>query len=310
MKLPSTLICAALAAVLGYMVEPLLRPQQQQPASAPAESSAASPAVSQATPAAQVVEESPTVPTPPGNESPAPADVAAADVPPAEPSSGNLMVKLTENISHTDSATGLSKDFVRGSMMILVSRDGDRVTVRPPGTQLLIEIPASKTDLAPLQDVGDGAAPVAPPGESQETPPAIPAATPDAPPVDAEPAPAPAVTEEPAPAPTEEPATVEPTAEPSPVPALAPSPPAAAPSIVGIMQQSVRSGEIKEFTLDQVSEWQAGGDETVDEVVYQTGSISYKAKTVFGMKTIQAKAYIKDGKVVRWVWPKSGLEIR
>jgi hypothetical protein len=38
--------------------------------------------------------------------------------------------------------------------------------------------------------------------------------------------------------------------------------------------------------------------------------LSYKAETIFGIKTIQAKAYIRDGRVSRWVWPKSGLEIR
>jgi len=77
------------------------------------------------------------------------------------------------------------------------------------------------------------------------------------------------------------------------------------------MQASIKGGEIKEFTFDQVLDWQASQQpETIDSETYQTGIASYKAETVFGVKTIQAKALIKDGKVVRWLWPKSGMEIK
>ena len=77
------------------------------------------------------------------------------------------------------------------------------------------------------------------------------------------------------------------------------------------MQASIKGGEIKEFSFDQVLEWQAtDGPEKFDGETYQTGIAAYKAETVFGVKTIQAKALIKDGKVVRWLWPKSGMEIK
>lgn len=76
------------------------------------------------------------------------------------------------------------------------------------------------------------------------------------------------------------------------------------------MQESIRGGQIKEFRFDQVLGWKAGADETVDGEVFQTGTVSYKAETIFGVKTIQAKALIRDGKVQRWIWPKSGMEIR
>ena len=56
--------------------------------------------------------------------------------------------------------------------------------------------------------------------------------------------------------------------------------------------------------------WKPEANETVDGVVYQTGSAAYKAETIFGVKTIQAKALIRGGKVVRWIWPKSGMEIK
>ena len=75
------------------------------------------------------------------------------------------------------------------------------------------------------------------------------------------------------------------------------------------MQESIRSGQIKEFTFDQVLEWTPDDAETVDGESFECGLISYKAETIFGVKTIQAKALIKDGKVQRWIWPKSGMEI-
>ena len=82
------------------------------------------------------------------------------------------------------------------------------------------------------------------------------------------------------------------------------------PEIVKIMQENIRSGQIKEFTFDQVTAWQAGKEEEIDNQKYQTGISSYKAETIFGMKNIQAKALIQNGKVVRWIWPTSGLEIQ
>ncbi len=80
--------------------------------------------------------------------------------------------------------------------------------------------------------------------------------------------------------------------------------------LVKAMQSSISSGQIEEFTGDQVQEWQAGEVETVDGQEYQTGIASYRAETIFGVKTIQAKALVRDGKVVRWIWPKSGMEIK
>lgn len=114
------------------------------------------------------------------------------------------------------------------------------------------------------------------------------------------PEPEPAVTPEPVPAPEPEPA---PMPEPVPTPAAAGNP-------VAAMQASIKAGQIKEFTADQVQEWKAGPDEQVDGETYQTGLASYKAETIFGVKTIQAKALIKGGKVQRWIWPKSGMEIK
>lgn len=96
-------------------------------------------------------------------------------------------------------------------------------------------------------------------------------------------------------------------------PAAAPAPAAAVEQkvdVVKAMQESVRSAQIKEFTLEQVLNWKAEADEIVDSNVYQVGTITYKAETILGVKNIQAKAMIKDGKVQRWISTLSGQEIK
>ena len=80
--------------------------------------------------------------------------------------------------------------------------------------------------------------------------------------------------------------------------------------IVELMKKSVADGAVKEFKADQVKEWKAAEKETVDGTEYQTGLAGYMAATIFGLKPVQAKALIKDGKVDRWVYAKSGMEIQ
>jgi hypothetical protein len=102
--------------------------------------------------------------------------------------------------------------------------------------------------------------------------------------------------------------TPDPTPEPAPAPVTSAS--SMSPDdIVKVMQESIRSGQIKEFTFDQVIGWKATEEEAVDGQTYQTGLAAYKAETIFGVKNIQAKALIQNGKVTRWIWPTSGLEI-
>ena len=120
--------------------------------------------------------------------------------------------------------------------------------------------------------------------------------------------------------PTPEPGPVvsipEPAPEPTPTPEPEPEPPTPAvpaldaEAVVAVMQGSIKEGQIKEFTLDQVLSWKAGDPEDHDGVTYQTGLVAYKAETIFGVKNIQAQALIADGKVVKWIWPKSGMEIK
>ena len=80
--------------------------------------------------------------------------------------------------------------------------------------------------------------------------------------------------------------------------------------IIALMQESIKGGAVKEFKFEQVKAWKATGDETIDGTDYQTGLAAYDAATIFGVRAVQAKALIKDGKIERWVYAKSGMEIQ
>ncbi|MCF7674606.1 MAG: hypothetical protein K9N23_12940 [Akkermansiaceae bacterium] len=95
--------------------------------------------------------------------------------------------------------------------------------------------------------------------------------------------------------------------EPAPGPPPAPT---AAVDVVGLMKAHVSGGNIKEFTFNQVQGWRAEQDEVIDGETYQIGLIRYTAETIFGTKSIEAKALIKDGVLVKWIWPKSSMEIK
>ncbi|MCW1923434.1 hypothetical protein OKA05_12790 [Luteolibacter arcticus] len=166
-----------------------------------------------------------------------------------------------------------------------------------------------------VQETPEDAEETPAPPKPDPTPKPTPA--PEPPPVvknDPEPTPTPEPTPEPTPVvpdPAPEPAPT-PTPEPAPEPAPAPvaSGTLSADDIVKVMQDSIKEKQVKEFTFEQVLGWKAGEEEEVDGAKYQTGQAAYKAETIFGVKTIQAKALIKDGKVSKWIWPNSGMEIK
>ena len=107
---------------------------------------------------------------------------------------------------------------------------------------------------------------------------------------------------------------VEPTPAPEPEPEPEPEPAANAKlgddEIIALMKESIAGGAVKEFTSDQVKGWKANGEETIDGTEYQTGLAAYEAATIFGVRPVQAKALIKDVKIERWVYAKSGMEIQ
>jgi len=150
------------------------------------------------------------------------------------------------------------------------------------------------------------APPVAPPPVTPPPvePPPVVKNDPEPPPVTPPPVEAPPVVQNDPEPPMEEEPAAPPAAPPVPSAALGPE------DIVKVMQDSIREKQVKEFTFDQVLGWKAGEDEEVDGEKYQTGVAAYKAETIFGVKTIQAKALIQGGEVKKWIWPNSGMEIK
>ncbi len=113
--------------------------------------------------------------------------------------------------------------------------------------------------------------------------------------------------------PTTPPVTPDPTppVEPEvPVTPATPETPTQTADVVLVMKASIASGQVSKFSAAQVLDWQAGAStETIDGETYQIGNVTYQAETPFGTKNLPAKALIKDGKVVRWISPKSGMQI-
>lgn len=149
--------------------------------------------------------------------------------------------------------------------------------------------------------------------ESAPTPePEVSFAEPPTPEPKAQPEPMPEIageSAEPEPVPAE-PTFITPPAQPAPASDTANTASQATSSIVTLMQQHIRDGGIKEFTINQVTDWEVGPDELIQGQTYQTGIATYKAETIFGMKNIKAKALFQNGQLVRWIWPKSQLEIK
>lgn len=80
--------------------------------------------------------------------------------------------------------------------------------------------------------------------------------------------------------------------------------------IVEVMQASIKAGAVKEFTFEQVKDWEAKAEkETIDGTEFQIGIATYEGKTIFGLKDVKAKALIQNGKIDRWVYAKTGRPI-
>ncbi|MEP2776038.1 MAG: hypothetical protein ABJQ29_14360 [Luteolibacter sp.] len=203
-------------------------------------------------------------------------------------------VTLRGDVEFSNTATELTMKVSAGSKVNLIRVDGSNVVISPGVEGLEGIVPIAATDLLELL-----AALPEEPATITPTPTQQPEPTP-------EPKPEPTTEPQPMPEPQPEPKP-ETAPEPTPKPEVAAGPS----DVVAVMKESIQSGEIKEFKFDQVMDWQVGeADETIDGETYQIGLLTYKAETFVGVRTIQAKALIKGGKVVRWLWPKSGMEIK
>lgn len=257
------------------------------------------------------------VPVPEPAPGPAPAPAPAAGGIPQElvgltPDRLPERVLLKAAVTVRDPSGEVEMQVPAGQRVKPLRVEGAEVVVSPGG-QFEGRLAAAQTDLVEqIRLLPPAPVPPAQPPPVADNPPPVPAPVPQPEPVPA-PEPAPVVQPQPAVEPVPGPAP-EPVVEPVVEPVPEPVPPGGAghdePGIVKAMQQSIRSGQIQEFKFEQVLGWKAGPEEEVDGEKYQTGLVAYKAETIFGVKNIQAKALIKDGQVIRWIWPKSGMEIR
>ena len=244
---------------------------------------------------------------------PAPAPAPAAGGIPQElvgltPDRLPERVLLKAAVTVRDPSGGVEMQVPAGQRVKPLRVEGAEVVVSPGG-QFEGRLAAAQTDLVEqIRLLPPAPVPPVQPPPVADNPPPAPAPVPQPEPVPA-PEPAPVVQPQPAVEPVPEPAP-EPVVEPVPEPVSPGGAGLGEPGIVKAMQQSIRSGQIQEFKFEQVLGWKAGPEEEVDGEKYQTGLVAYKAETIFGVKNIQAKALIKDGQVIRWIWPKSGMEIR
>jgi hypothetical protein len=232
-------------------------------------------------------------------------------------------VKLIKDIDVASPTPGVSMTIRSGTLVNLVSANEETAIIRLGENPFTITIPISQTDLIEQLITNPPSANAIPEPEADIAPAPIPEPAPEPeiapdPETTTEPElePAPVSEEIPEPEIAVEPEnTPEPEIAPEEAPEETPQPETAgdessADGIVAIMQASLNQGQIKEFTADQVVSWTPGPEETIDGEVFETGLVNYNAETIFGAKTIQAKALIQNGKVQRWIWPKSGMEIK
>lgn len=219
-------------------------------------------------------------------------------------------------------SSGITFSIPSGSLAELKGVEGDQVNITPKGSQDIIQVPISETDLVEQLKAN-------PPTSTPVTnnPPPAPV-VPDVPVTPAPQPPAttnpgtvasnnpPPVTPAPTPTPTPTPTIPEPppvTPTPQPKPPVSPAGPLQAVSdseVVQLMKASIANKQIQEFSSDQVTEWTPGENQTIDNVTYQTGTAFYTTTTPFGSTTMKAKALIHNGKVVRWIWPHTGIELK
>lgn len=280
------------AGVAGYLAEPSLRYQltghRPNAVGKPVSSSGR-----------ETPPEKPATPTLP----PAPAVPGGIDLSQLTPAQLPTQVVLKVSTEVAD-ASGLKMKVDPGNRLRLIRIEGDMVVVSPGSSPFEGRVPVAGTDL--MEQLAAN-----PPATVPTVPPVVPQAEPT-PPAPVTPVP-PVTPVEPVAPPVDPvaPAAVTPAPEPSVTPAPAPTPPPVpAVDVVAIMKKHIAEGNIKDFAFNQVQEWKAGPDEVIDGETFQVGLARYHAETILGNKLIDAKALIKNGSVVRWISPKSNMEIK
>jgi hypothetical protein len=76
------------------------------------------------------------------------------------------------------------------------------------------------------------------------------------------------------------------------------------------MKKSLVAGEVSEFSIKEVKKVTVEPSEERDGVSYEVGSVLLKKVTLFGEREEKVIALIQDGKVQKWLWMPSEMEVR
>ncbi len=219
------------------------------------------------------------VPAPaPVSEKPEPAPVIQVDLSKITPEDFPTKVDLKVNYTIADANSGVTMQLKKGTKVKPVRLEGTELVIQPVGLPIESKINVDKTNFKEL----------AVPRMLERLQNAV--AKKDAEPV-------PSVT------PTPEPVVVTPPV-PTPVAKLDEA------AIVTLLKADVGTGKVTEFKANQVTKWKAGEEIEFDGDTYQTGRVTFKAETILGVQEHEAIALIEDGKIYKWMWAKTKLEMR
>lgn len=80
--------------------------------------------------------------------------------------------------------------------------------------------------------------------------------------------------------------------------------------LIAEMKTSLQSGGVQELAFDSVQSWEVLPAEQFDGQEFRVGLATYQEMTILGQKTLQAKALFREGKLVKWIHAKTGMQIR
>ena len=78
---------------------------------------------------------------------------------------------------------------------------------------------------------------------------------------------------------------------------------------VPIMMKSIRSGDVSEIRLNEISYWGPIRYEIVDNRAYWMATVNYKTTSLFGTFPTEAMALMRNGKVENWLYTGSLEEV-
>lgn len=271
-----TIILLIVCVGMGYVLEPMFFTETNKTKKNPVEEAPVDPS-------GNPVAANPANPVPGAPEPPEPA--IQVDLSKITPEDFPAKVELKVDYTISDTNSGVTMQLKKGTKVKPVRVEGADLIIQPVGLPIESKIAVDNTNFKEL----------AVPRMLERLQNAV---------ANKDPEPTPPVT--PTPAPVVDPTPPTPPA-PEPTPADAKLDEAA---IVALLKSDVQAGKVTEFKANQVTAWKAGEEMEFDGDTYQTGRVTFKAETILGVQEHEAIALIEDGKVYKWMWAKTKLEMR